>query len=117
MLDIAFKGFPARLARASLPALLACAATGTALAQVTLQRIATAASPVGIVNAGDGSGRLFVVEQGGRIRVWDGTSLLGPYFLDVDTLVSTGSERGLLGLAFHPGYESNGRFFIFICIG
>jgi glucose/arabinose dehydrogenase len=83
-------------------------------AGVTLQPVASSlSSPVGIVNAGDGSGRLFFVEQTGRIRVWDGTSVLAPAFLDVHTLVSTGSERGLLGLAFHPAYRNNGRFFIF----
>jgi glucose/arabinose dehydrogenase len=74
--------------------------------------------PVGLTHAGDGSGRLFIVEQRGRIRIWDG-SLRATSFLDVTALVGPcGSptdcgERGLLGLAFHPSYETNGLFYIY----
>jgi glucose/arabinose dehydrogenase len=67
-------------------------------------------SPVAVRNAGDGSNRLFIVEKGGQIRIWDGAQILATPFLTVT--VGTGSERGLLGLAFHPDYEKNGRFFI-----
>jgi glucose/arabinose dehydrogenase len=56
--------------------------------------------------------RLFVVEKGGRIRIVKDGTLLPVPFLDVSALVSGGSEQGLLGLAFHPGYASNGRFFV-----
>ena len=57
--------------------------------------------------------RLFVVEQGGRVRlVKDGTLLRDP-FLDVAAKVSCCGEQGLLGIAFHPDYASNGRFFVF----
>lgn len=68
-------------------------------------------SPVEITHAGDE--RLFVVEQGGRIKILqpDGTVLPQP-FLDISNLISTGGERGLLGLAFDPNYNSNGRFFV-----
>jgi glucose/arabinose dehydrogenase len=69
-------------------------------------------SPLGVVNAGDGSRRLFILEQTGRIRVWDGTQLRPTPFLDVSSLISCCSERGLLGLAFHPGYTTNGIFFV-----
>ncbi len=69
-------------------------------------------SPVGIVNAGDGSGRLFIVERGGRIRIWNGSQILATDFLNVATLISCCGEQGLLGLVFHPAYESNGLFFI-----
>lgn len=69
--------------------------------------------PVAIANAGDGSGRLFFVQQGGQILVFDGTQVLGTPFLDVSGLVSCCGERGLLGLAFHPNYTSNGFFYIF----
>jgi glucose/arabinose dehydrogenase len=56
--------------------------------------------------------RLFVVEQAGRIRiVRNGAVVLAP-FLDIADRVGSGGERGLLGLAFHPGYAQNGRFFV-----
>jgi len=66
--------------------------------------------PVSIAHAGDD--RLFVVEQGGLIRVWDGAALRPEPFLDLRALISTGGERGLLGLAFHPAYAANGWFFV-----
>lgn len=73
-------------------------------------------SPVQVTNAGDGSGRLFVVDQAGFIRVIDGGQLLPTPFLDltgvIPTLNTNFDERGLLGLAFHPDYEKNGRFFV-----
>lgn len=104
----------ALLSRLGLVAALLFLTLRPSLAQITIQPVASGlSSPVALANAGDGSGRLFIVEQGGTIRVWNGTSVLGTPFLDVSALVSTGSERGLLGLAFHPGYASNGRFFIF----
>lgn len=69
--------------------------------------------PVLVTHAGDGSGRLFVLEQTGRIRIaQDGQALPEP-FLDVSSLITTqGLEQGLLGLAFHPSYAGNGYFFI-----
>ena len=70
--------------------------------------------PLFLTHAGDGSGRIFIVEQTGLIRILENESLLGPPFLDISSgfnLISSG-ERGLLGLAFHPDYSSNGRFFI-----
>jgi glucose/arabinose dehydrogenase len=69
-------------------------------------------SPLLVTNAGDGSGRLFVVEQVGRIRVVRDAELVQEPFLDVSEQVTAGGEQGLLGLAFHPEYGSNGRFFI-----
>ncbi len=69
--------------------------------------------PLDIQNAGDGSGRLFVVERSGRIRVLEHNLLLDEPFLDISKKVKTaGSEQGLLGLAFHPRYMENGLFFI-----
>jgi glucose/arabinose dehydrogenase len=76
-------------------------------------------SPVVLTHAGDGSGRLFVVSQTGQIRVIDaGGNLLPTPFLDIAglglmvALDATFDERGLLGLAFHPDYGNNGRFFV-----
>jgi glucose/arabinose dehydrogenase len=71
------------------------------------------ARPVAIANARDGTGRLFVVEQAGRIRIL--TKTYGMYtapFLDISSRVSCCGERGLLGLAFHPSYRSNGRLYV-----
>ncbi len=68
--------------------------------------------PVFVTHAGDGSGRLFVVEQGGLIRIIQNGTVLPTPFLNVSGLVSTGNEQGLLGLAFHPNYSQNGQFFI-----
>jgi glucose/arabinose dehydrogenase len=68
---------------------------------------------VALANAGDGSGRLFVVEQAGRIRILDGAQVRPAPFLDISTLVACCSERGLLSAAFHPQYETNGAFYVF----
>ena len=65
-----------------------------------------------ITHAGDGSGRLFVTEQVGRVLIFDGESLLSTPFLDIRDRVRAGGERGLLSLAFHPGYASNGYLFV-----
>jgi glucose/arabinose dehydrogenase len=68
--------------------------------------------PVFVTHANDGSGRLFVVEQDGKIKVVV-NGVVTATFLDITNIVSKGSERGLLGLAFHPGYATNGRFFVY----
>jgi Glucose/sorbosone dehydrogenases len=69
-------------------------------------------SPVDVASAGDGSGRLFVVEQAGRIRVVHGTELVDRPFLDIAAKVRSGGEQGLLGLALHPGFPNDPRFFV-----
>jgi glucose/arabinose dehydrogenase len=67
--------------------------------------------PVYLTHAGDD--RLFVVEQGGLVRIIQGGQILEEPFLDVTALVNTdGLERGLLGMAFHPNYAGNGWFFV-----
>ena len=69
--------------------------------------------PVGIANAGDGSGRLFILEQVGRIRIVRDGVLAGTPYLDLtDRVGSSANEQGLLGLAFHPAYADNGTFFV-----
>lgn len=69
--------------------------------------------PVGLAHAGDGSGRLFVIEKGGTIRIIQNGTVLPTPFLDIDDRVnSESSERGLLGLAFHPRYAENGYFYV-----
>ncbi len=85
---------------------------------VALEPIASGlTAPVMLTHAGDGSGRRFVVEQIGRIRVIDATgTLLAAPFLDltasIPALNAGFDERGLLGLAFHPAFATNGRFFV-----
>ena len=68
--------------------------------------------PVAVTNAGDGFGRLFVVERGGLVYVVEGGSVQATPYLDLSAaLGAEGGENGLLGLAFHPEFASNGRLF------
>jgi glucose/arabinose dehydrogenase len=69
--------------------------------------------PVDIQPANDGSGRLFIIEKLGYIRVYENGQLLDAPFLDITDRVNVGgNEMGLLGLAFHPDYEKNGFFYV-----
>ncbi len=74
-------------------------------------------SPVALVEPPDDTRRLFIVDQAGTIRIVAGNSLLPAPFLDLTAklvpLMTGFDERGLLGLAFHPDYADNGRFFVF----
>jgi glucose/arabinose dehydrogenase len=75
---------------------------------------APASTAVAMRNAGDGSGRLFVVERNGTIEIFDPSSgLLGTPFLDIVSDVDTFFEGGLLGLAFHPDFGSNRYFYVY----
>ena len=71
--------------------------------------------PVGIYDPEDGSNRLFVVEQDGRIIVFENHENTSDYqvFLDLKDRILYGGERGLLGLTFHPNYTLNGYFFVY----
>jgi len=83
------------------------------LPRVQLQRVATGLTqPLYAVHAGDGSRRLFVVEQSGVVRILRDGRLLPAPFLDIRRRVIAGGELGLLSVAFHPRYASNGRFFV-----
>jgi glucose/arabinose dehydrogenase len=68
--------------------------------------------PVYVTSAGDGSGRLFVVEQSGRILTIESGTVLATPFLDIRSLVSSAGEQGLLSVAFHPRYATNGWFYV-----
>lgn len=70
--------------------------------------------PLDLQHAGDGSNRLFVVEQGGKIWVFenDSTTSEKREYLDISDKVIAGGEQGLLGLAFHPNYSQNGLFYV-----
>ena len=89
------------------------AAAAGAVDRVQLTQLASGlVNPTGVVNAGDGSGRLFVLLQRGLVLIWDGTKVLPTPFLDIDDRVLCCGERGLLGLAFHPDYANNGELFV-----
>jgi glucose/arabinose dehydrogenase len=80
---------------------------------LALDSIVTGLSlPVFVTHAGDGSNRLFILEQAGRIRIFQNGSLISTPFLDIQNRVTSGGERGLLGIAFHPDYRNNRRFFL-----
>ena len=68
--------------------------------------------PLFLTASPDDTNRLFVVEQDGRILIVKGDRVLTTPFLDISKKLSTGGERGLLGLAFHPHFSSNGRLFV-----
>lgn len=104
-------------------AVMVCGVAAIAAAQapeLRLLRVAGGISgPVAIESARDGSGRLFIVQQRGRIRILNNTDLIVQPFLDITDRVYCGitqdvcGERGMLGLAFSPSYASNGRFYVF----
>ena len=80
---------------------------------IQLQQVVSGLNlPVTVTNAGDGSGRIFIVQQTGQIRILSGGTLLPTPFLDISALVSCCGEQGLLGLAFHPDYATNGFFYV-----
>lgn len=84
---------------------------------VQLEQVLTGSlsNPVLITSAHDGTNRLFIVEQGGIIKVLLPGATIATEFLNLNasaTKVLSGGEQGLLGLAFHPGYSANRRFFV-----
>ena len=68
--------------------------------------------PILVKSAPDNPTRLYIVQQPGQILIHENGQLLGTPFLDIDPVVQSGGEEGLLGLAFHPDYADNGRFFV-----
>ncbi|MCA1733491.1 MAG: PQQ-dependent sugar dehydrogenase [Acidobacteria bacterium] len=88
-------------------------ATSVPAVEIALTKIADGlAAPIAITSAGDGSGRLFITLQEGRIVVIRGGALLPEPFLDIRHLVGAGGERGLLSVSFHPRFAQNGHFFV-----
>jgi len=83
---------------------------------LTLQTVTTNLTfPVFMSAAPNDNARLFIVEKGGLIRIFDrnSSSLRPTAFLNLSGLISTLGERGLLGMAFDPGYITNGQFYVF----
>ena len=100
-----------------LTLVITCLSLTTLHAQYTLENAfpdLTFSLPVFLTNAADSSDRIFVVEQSGRIKVFQNSSSVqsSKIFLDISDEVASGGERGLLGLAFHPDYKNNGIFFV-----
>ena len=97
----------------ALTASTLCLAAAAPAMGASLTRVSSGFQGALLVTAPAGDDRLFVVEQGGTVRIVrpDGTTA-SRAFLDVSSLASTGGERGLLGLAFHPRYATNGRLFV-----
>jgi glucose/arabinose dehydrogenase len=88
-------------------------AAATGWPALTLTPIATGLeAPAHITHAGDGSGRLFIVEQRGRIRIWRNGALEPVPFLTITNRVLYGGERGLLAVAFPPGFADKQYFYV-----
>ncbi|MFT3822326.1 MAG: PQQ-dependent sugar dehydrogenase [Chitinophagaceae bacterium] len=68
--------------------------------------------PVDIVNAGDGSNRLFIAQHNGVIRIYSGSNLLPQPFIDLSGVTTENGEQGFLSIAFHPQYATNRNFFV-----
>ena len=68
--------------------------------------------PLLVTNGGDGTGRLYVVEQGGFVWILENGTRIDSPFLDVSDQITSGGERGLLGLAFHPDFPDDPRVFV-----
>lgn len=81
------------------------------LQQLALQPVADVDSPVWVGSPPGADDRLFVVEQPGRVQLLENGVVVGPY-LTITDRVAFGNERGLLGLAFHPEFDRNGRLFV-----
>lgn len=91
--------------------LVLCGYYLTAAQTIALQTYVTGLnSAVEITHCGDN--RLFVVQQGGLIRIIQNNALLATPFLNISSLTTSSGEQGLLGLAFHPNYATNGQFFV-----
>jgi glucose/arabinose dehydrogenase len=84
----------------------------TGIVPVVSRVVGGLSSPLDVLDPGDGSGRLFVAEQAGRIRIVEDGALVQRPFLDIRARISSGGERGLLGIAVHPGYPTDPRIFV-----
>ena len=113
----------------ALQAAVALAAAASGVASVNAQALEqrelrqvfsdnSFSQPLFLTHAGDGSNRVFIVEKGGRIKVMPNRDeAVASVFLDLSAVVNTISEGGLLGLAFHPEYATNGRLYVYYTHG
>ena len=105
------------LSLAALGGTLAVAAPAVAAEQhqgptIQLARVASVGDALYVTGAPGQANRLYVVQQSGRVVIYDRGRKRAAPFLNVSGLISSGGERGLLGFAFHPQYKRNGRFFV-----
>jgi glucose/arabinose dehydrogenase len=103
----------ALVAASSCLSLVCLSTPGVAAIQLSPVVSSGLSSPLFVGHAADGSDRLFIVQRGGIIKVLQPGSSTPTDFLNITGRVLSGGERGLLGLAFHPQYASNGRFFVY----
>ncbi|MEO8751317.1 MAG: choice-of-anchor D domain-containing protein [Casimicrobiaceae bacterium] len=106
---------PPRIRLATALALTLCAllASFDAAAVVGWNKVFTGvSSPIDIVSPRDGTNRLFLVQQTGTVRIVENGTILPTPFIDLSSVILSGGEQGLLGLAFHPQYGTNRRFFV-----
>lgn len=97
------------------PSLLTCTpTTGTTM---TLRQVALVSGSATLATSPPNDGRLFVVEQQGRLRIVENDQLRPDPFLDITSKVTAGGEQGLLGLAFDPQFARNGYFYVFYTTG
>jgi glucose/arabinose dehydrogenase len=98
-----------------LAALIFTASAARISAQATIQLqpvVSGLTAPLYVTNAKDGTNRLFIVEQGGIIKVLQPGATTPTDFINISSKLISGGERGLLGLAFHPQYAQNRRFYV-----
>jgi glucose/arabinose dehydrogenase len=95
------------------PALVSC--TPTSGTNIKVRKLGTVSGGAVLATSPPGDGRLFVIEQNGRIRIFENEQLRSEAYLDITNLAdfAAGGEQGLLGLAFHPNFAYNGLFYIF----
>ena len=116
---------PLFLVSLAVVSIIGCGSSGTSMVQntppppttngtIALTPVVSGLSnPVDLETPDDGTGRLFVLEQAGRIRIISGGALMTTPFLDITASVNfDGSEQGLLGVAFHPNFAANPRFYL-----
>jgi glucose/arabinose dehydrogenase len=106
------------VAAAPMPVAVPRAAANTPAAAPTdadiqiVLRASNLSNPVFVTSARDGTGRLFIVEQTGKIKIYLNGVVQSTPFLSIGTQVSDGYEQGLLGLAFHPGFKTNRKLYV-----
>jgi glucose/arabinose dehydrogenase len=104
---------PAPSAAPAAPAATATPEAAAARPGLRLKRIGRFQSPVYVTSPPGDRSRLFVVEQGGKVKIVRKGKTLSQPFLDVSGSISTGGERGLLSLAFAPDYRTSGLFYVY----